>query len=361
LNKGIATAAALGAVAAALLAWQRLGPASRPEAPVESTARTAVPVATARVERASLPGQVEALGTTQALEAVEITPRISSIVTAVRFTEGELVQAGAVLVELENAAELAAQSEAEATAIDSRSQYTRARELARTQAVSESQLLQLEAAMKAADARLRAAQARLDQTLVRAPFTGRTGLRQVSPGSLVTPGSIISTLDDLSSVRLDFAVPEAYLSAVAEGMTVIAQSVAWEDREFSGAVRTVSTRVDPVTRAVTVRAVLPNPDLVLKPGMFLTVRLQGAERLALLVPEAALVPEGDRQYVYRVRDARAWRTEVVIGQRLRGRVAIDHGLEEGDEVVIEGTQRLADGSPVRAAAPIAAAPIAATT
>jgi membrane fusion protein (multidrug efflux system) len=350
LKKILVTAVVFAATALALAAWQRFAePAPDGSQPTAAEERPPVPVAVVEVKAVQFPEQVEALGTTQALEAVEITPRITSIVTQVRFREGQQVKTGEVLVELEDAEEQAALAETEAGLIDSRSQYARASELARTQVVSESQLKQLEATMKADEARLRAAQARLDQTRVRAPFAGRTGLRQVSPGSLVTPGTVITTLDDLSSVRLDFTVPETFLSVLREGMSVTAESVAWTERRFEGEVQTVDTRVDPATRAVTVRAVIPNDDLSLKPGMFLTVELAGPERQTLLLPEAALVPQGERQFVYVIRDGRAWRTEVAIGRRLRGSVEVTGGLSEGDEVVVEGTQRLADGTRVRRA------------
>jgi len=251
-----------------------------------------------------------------------------------------------VLVELDNAEERAALAEAEARVIDSRAQFRRASELLDTATVSESQVQQLEATMNADEARLRAAEARFEQTLVRAPFAGKIGLRQVSPGSLVSPGDVITTLDDLSRVRLDFTVPETFLGVLDTGLEISARSVAFEGRAFDGTVTTVDTRVDPVTRAITIRAELPNDHGLLKPGMFLTVKLAGQSRARVVIPEGALVPEGDRQEVYLVRDDRAWRTRVVIGRRLRGEVVVLEGLRAGDTVVVEGTQKVADGGRV---------------
>ena len=340
---------------AGLAAWIWLGTSDNGTAPQTVAVEDRPPVAvvtTEAVER-MLVDEVEALGTTRAREAVEIAPRIASVITAIRFREGEMVEAGAVLVELDNAEERASLAEAEATVIDSRAQFRRAKELLASKTVSESQVQQLEATMNADEARLRAAQARFEQTLVRAPFAGRIGLRQVSPGSLVSPGTVITTLDDLSSVRLDFTVPESFLGVLQSGLAIRAESVAFEGRAFEGTVSTINTRVDPVTRAVTIRADLPNDDGLLKPGMFLTVRLAGQSRARVVVPEAALVPEGDRQMVYAVRDGRYWRTEVTVGRRLRGEVEILDGLKGGDSVVIEGTQKVANGARVTPAAPIA--------
>lgn len=341
--------------AAGLAAWIWLGAGDNGAAPKTVAVEDRPPVAvvtTEAVER-MLVDEVEALGTTRAREAVEIAPRIASVITAIRFREGQSVEAGAVLVELDNAEERASLAEAEANVIDSRAQFRRAKELLASRTVSESQVQQLEATMNADEARLRAAQARFEQTLVRAPFAGRVGLRQVSPGSLVSPGTVITTLDDLSSVRLDFTVPESFLGVLQSGLKIRAQSVAFEGRAFEGTVATIDTRVDPVTRAVTIRADLPNDDGLLKPGMFLTVRLAGQSRARVVVPEAALVPEGDRQMVYTVRDGRSWRTEVVVGRRLRGEVEILDGLKGGDSVVIEGTQKVANGGRVTAAEPVA--------
>jgi membrane fusion protein (multidrug efflux system) len=357
VKKFATTAVVLALAIAALFAWQRYQMPSATSKSAAPSAPSAVPVVLTPARMQALPRIVEALGTTMALEAVEITPRISSIVTAIHFNGGEEVNAGDVLVELENAGERASLAEAEAAVIDSRSQFERARTLARTQAVSESQLLQLEATLKADEARLRAAQARLEQTIIRAPFHGFTGLRTISAGSLVTPGMVITTLDELSSVRLDFAVPETFLSFVAGDLEVTARSVAYPGNLFAGKVTTVDTRVDPVTRAVTARAEIPNPEALLKPGMFLTVRLEGPARETLIVPEAALVPEGERQFVFVERDGTARRMEVAIGRRLPGEVEILQGLEPGDRVVVEGTQKVVEGTPVIDTAPIASSPV----
>ena len=353
MQKAITTVVVLAA--AALAAWIWFGTGSGNGAPQRVAAEDRPPVAVVTitaVER-DMVDEVEALGTTRAREAVQITPRISSVITAIRFREGQSVAAGEVLVELDNAEERANLAEAEARVIDSRAQFRRARELLASKTVSESQVQQLEATMNADEARLRAAEARFEQTLVRAPFAGRIGLREISPGSLVSPGTVITTLDDLSSVRLDFTVPESFLGVLQTGLPISARSVAFEGRDFGGEVTTINTRVDPVTRAVTIRADLPNDDGLLKPGMFLTVRLAGQTRARVIIPEAALVPEGDRQHVYLVRDERAWRTDVVVGRRLRGEIEILEGVQAGDLVVVEGTQKVANGGRVTSVDPVA--------
>ena len=191
------------------------------------------------------------------------------------------------------------------------------------------------ATMESTRARLDATRARLSDRVITAPFAGVLGFRQVSPGTLVTPGTVIASLDDVSVIKLDFAVPEAFLSAVAPGQAITAGSAAWPDREFNGLVTTVDSRVDPVTRAVTVRAELPNPDRELRPGMLLTVRLFRPERQALVVPEISVIQVARQAHVFRVKDdGTVEQVDVRLGQRRRGEVEVLEGLSAGDRVVV---------------------------
>jgi len=315
---------------------------------------TAVITAAVRAER--LASQLTALGTAHANEAVEITSKSSNLVTAVRFRDGERVQKGQVLVELDGAQARADLAGAEAAYADSASQVKRSKELLSTHVVSEAQYEQLESTMKANAARVDAARSRVADTVIRsrvadtvirAPFTGRVGLRRVSVGSLVNPGTTITTLDDLSIIKVDFSVPEAFLASLREGLKVYATAAAFPDREFAGTVAGLDSRVDSVSRSVTVRAAVPNPDGALKPGMFLNVRLARDERDALMIPEAALMPEQSRQFLYVVEDGRASRREVRIGRREPGRVEVIAGLKPGERVIVEGTQKVREGGAVR--------------
>ncbi|RPI14319.1 MAG: efflux RND transporter periplasmic adaptor subunit [Lysobacterales bacterium] len=321
--------------AAAPAAGRPAGPSGFSQRPV------GVVVAPVRAERLAL--EIEALGTARANESVEITAKVANPVTAVRFTEGQRVRRGEVLVELDGAQERAELAVAEAALVESRRQYERSRELYDTRVLSESQIEQIEATFKGNEARVAAARARLADTVVRAPFDGRVGLRRVSVGSLISPGTVITTLDDTSIIKLDFSVPESYVSAVRPGLAIRARSVAFADTDFEGKVSSVDTRVDPSTRSVTVRAELPNPTGQLKPGMFLTVRLARGTVDALLVPEEALVPEQGDVYVYVVTDGTADKRLVRLGERRVGDVQVLEGLVAGDMVVTEGTQKLRPG------------------
>jgi membrane fusion protein (multidrug efflux system) len=302
----------------------------------------AVPV---RSERLAF--ELEALGTARANESVDITAKVANQVTAVRFDEGQRVRRGAVLVELDGVQARADLAVAEAVLAESRSQYQRSRELYSTKVLSDSQIEQIEATFKANEARVASARARVSDTVIRAPFDGRTGLRRVSVGSLISPGTVITTLDDTSTIKLDFTIPETFLAAVTPGLDITAGSVAYPDARFGGRVASVDSRVDPATRSVTVRALLPNPEGLLKPGMFLTVRLSRGAIDALLVPEHSLVPEQGDVFVFVVKDGAAEKRRVRIGERRVGDVQVVEGLVAGELVVTEGTQKLRDGAPVR--------------
>lgn len=288
--------------------------------------------------------RIQALGTARANESVEIRPRIASLVTRINFSEGQSVDAGELLIELENSEIRAGLELAEAALKESRSLYQRSRSLASSQAISASNLEQLLAQVQVDEAQVQAAKARLENTRIHAPFAGRIGLRNVSPGSYVDSSTVITTLDDVDTIKLDFSIPETFLTVLSEGMRVRARSSVYPDQSFEGAVDSIDTRVDPVSRAVMVRALIDNGDARLKPGMFMTIDLQRDRGERLIVPEQSIVPEGTRQFVFVVEDGVVGKREVTLGRRLPGRVVVENGLEPGEIVVSEGTQKVREGS-----------------
>lgn len=334
------------ASAAALVVAVVAGCSGKPPEAAGKTGPQAVEVVTVAATMKPLGVEIEAVGTARANEAVEVTSKASNTVTAIRFEEGDRVRKGEVLVELDGAEARASLAEAEAALAESQNQFKRSRDLFTSKALSESQLDLIEATLKANQARVDVAKARLADTIIRASFDGNVGFRRVSVGSLVSPGSVITTLDDASLIKLDFTVAETYIHALDKNLPVIAATAGLPGREFHGKVTHLDSRVDPVTRSIAVRAELPNPKGELKPGMFMTVRLQGEVAPALLVPEGAIVPEQGHTYVFVVENAVALRREVKLGKRRPGEVEIVDGLKEHERVVTEGTQNLRDGSTV---------------
>jgi len=306
----------------------------------------AAKVITVQVEMQPLVDEIQALGTAGANESIEIQPRISSLIETIAFAEGQLVEQGDLLVELENNEIVAGLALARASLSESRSLYNRSRSLANTQAISASNLEELLAQVRVDEAQVEAAKARLDNTVIRAPFSGRVGLRRVSPGSFVNNSTVITTLDDISRIKLDFSVPETFLTVLSEGMSIAAHSFVYPDQVFAGTVASIDTRLDPVSRAVQVRALIPNADGKLKPGMFMSVDLKRDRGDVLVAPEQAIVPEGSNQYVFVVTDGVAEKRQVHLGRRIPGFVVITSGLIAGETIITEGTHKVRDGSKV---------------
>ncbi len=307
---------------------------------------TVVEIAPARL--GTVTETVAAVGTARAVSSVKIVPSTAGLVTRIAFQAGQRVPAGAVLVELDSDSERAAVREAESELANLRLQVRRADLLRAQRLVSAADLDDLRAKLGMAEARLEAAHSRLQKRTVRAPFAGVVGLRNVNLGAYVDTDTTLTTLDDLDTIELEFKAPERYFAAVKPGQTISAASAAFPGRTFTGTVREVDTRIDPVSRAFRVRAELPNPDALLPDGLFMAVRLTVAERdRAVLVPEEAVVSEDGRSYVHVVVDGIATRTAIVTGQRRDAAVEVLTGLTPGVEVVIKGHQTLRERSPVR--------------
>lgn len=313
---------------------------------------SAATVTAGQVQVSDWQDEIQALGTAQANESVTLTAKVTETVTRVNFQDGDYVEAGAVLVDLSGRAEVAQLEAAQATYVEASKQYQRLDELVKQGTIPRSQLDTQLSVRDAARARADAIRAALADRIISAPFAGVLGFRRVSPGALVTPGTVITTLDDIRTIKLDFPVPEAYLGQLAVGQTVRAQSPAFGNRAFDGQVTAVGSRVDPLTRAVTMRAELPNPEGLLRPGMLLTVRLMQPVRRALTVPEIAVEQVGTRAYLYRIQDDdTVVQATVELGARRRGEVEVRSGVAEGDRIVVEGTVKLRSGARVRVVAP----------
>jgi membrane fusion protein (multidrug efflux system) len=308
------------------------------------------------VTREPLVSSVEALGTALASESVTLTASLTETVRRISFEDGDFVEKGTVLVELTDDEEGAQLAEARANLSDARNQLKRLRDLDARGIAAASDVDEAQAAADAAQARLDSVRARLEDRLIRAPFTGVLGFRQVSLGTLLKPGDAITTIDDVAKIKLDFTVPETVIAIMQAGRKIYASSVAYPDREFEGIVTAVGSRVDPVTRAVTVRATIPNDDRALRPGMLLTVRVVTNERDALSVPERSVVQMRDGAYIYVIGpDRMAARTVVELGMRQGGMVEIVAGLTEGAQVVTEGVIKLRDGATIQFADEVVAA------
>ena len=307
----------------------------------------AVPVTTTVVQPSPWSDSLQALGTVKARESVTLTSKVSEVVQDVHFDSGDEVRAGAPIVTLRGEAQQAALAEAQASYDESERLFKRQSELADQQLIARATLDTQRAARDSARARVRQMRSDIGDRSVRAPFGGVLGTRQVSPGALILPSTVIATLDDISRVFVDFQVPEAALASVKPGNEVTGTSTAYPARTFEGEVSTIDARLDVATRAVNVRADFPNPDKLLRPGMLMQVELYRPERQALVIPEIAVVQVGRDSFVYRVKgDDTVEQAGVETGARRSGKVEIVAGLAAGDRIVVDGTGKLREGAKV---------------
>jgi membrane fusion protein (multidrug efflux system) len=307
----------------------------------------ATPVIVATVTKETFSDRIEAIGTARANESVSITAKVTESVRLINFTDGQHVEAGDILVELTDSEQSAELDSARASLREAEQQYDRIADLVQRGSATRSRLDEVTAMRDRARANVAALEARLDDRLIRAPFSGALGLRQVSVGTLVRPGDVITTLDDVTVIKLDFSVPETVLANIAVGQTIEAVGAIDPTQTSTGQISVIDSRIDPVSRSAIVRAEIPNPDGALRPGMLMTVRVFANERVALTVPESALVPFENDVFVFRLTENMTVdRVKVRIGGRRPGQVEILEGLMEGDEVVVEGTHRLRPGSRV---------------
>lgn len=305
-------------------------------------------VAEARLE--TLADRIEALGTTHASESVAITSDVAEKVVEIRFHDGQAVEAGDVLVVLDKAEEQADLRAAQAELEEARLAYDRYERLEQRQVAAAAELEARRAALESSQAQIAVIRARIDARVLRAPFAGVVGFRRVSLGALVRPGDVISTLDDLDPMRIDFTVPSEHLEALRPGLAVEVRADALAGRRFRGEIASVGTRVDPVTRSVPVRAGVrnPGPPHLLRPGLLMNVELAKEPREAVVVPEEAIVPRGSQRAVLVVgEDLRVERRPVETGLRRPGRVEIRAGLAAGERVVTHGAARARPGQRVR--------------
>ncbi|MFC3613164.1 efflux RND transporter periplasmic adaptor subunit [Lutimaribacter marinistellae] len=298
------------------------------------------------VETRKLARLVEAVGTTRARQSIEIVPEASGRVEKIAFDAGQAVEAGAVLVQLDDAIARADLAEADAQLVERRRGLDRLNQLRGSSSVSEAAIEQAVARFAEAQAQVDRARQRLAERTIRAPFSGTVGLPEADIGARVTAGTFITRLDDLSEVEVEFSLPETLFAQIIPGQKVIATSAAFPDRSFAGAVDAVDSRIDPVSRSFRTRAIIPNPDGTLPAGMFMSLELTLEEFDRLVVPEEAIVFQAAETYVFTVEDGTARRIPVRTGQRRDGLVAVLSGLEAGMHVVIRGLHRVRDGGPV---------------
>lgn len=308
------------------------------------------PVEVVRAETARVAIRANALGTLEADQSIMLAPEIAGVVETIRFASGAQVKQGDVLLTLRSGNERAELQKAEADVALTAMNYERSKKLRERGSGSQQADDIALNAHRLSQAALALARANMDKTIIKAPFSGTIGLSEVSLGQYMQAGSPIASLVDTYNVRIDFRISEIYLSDIRVGQTVKVLFDALPAQEFQGTISAIDPVVDESGRAIRVRAVIENPDGVLRPGLFGRVSIVTGERAqAVVVPEGAIVPlASGASSLYVVSDKGiAMRRTVVPGERMSGRVEIREGVKAGEQVVVAGQLRLHEGAPVK--------------
>ena len=349
-------------VALGLIGWM-IGPRSAPREPAQVAtsdksvaAKTpekgrskgagggSIAVEAATVRGATTTTDIRAIGSLQSDESVQITSEIAGRIAEISFTEGGTVNAGDVLVKLDDALAQAEVSDAKARYDLAEANNERAKQLSRTGNVTEKAIDEATANFEIARAALELQRVRLSKHTIKAPFAGRVGIRKVSPGAFIAVGTPIVNLEKIDFLKVDFKLPELFLPSVNVGQTVDMMVDALPGRAFSGEIYAIDPQVDVNGRALQLRARLPNADFTLRPGLFARVLVKGKQtREVVLAPESVIVPRGGETYVFRIENGKAVEAKVKLGERRGAEVEVLEGLAPNAQVVTAGQLKLRNG------------------
>lgn len=299
---------------------------------------------------------IEALGTTYANESVDITSSVPEIISELRFDDGQQVKKGEIIALLHQDEEIAQRQSAETQLTEDERELKRLESLIKQNAAAQNQYDQRKTLMLITKRRIQETTARIEDRTIRAPFDGVLGLRRVSLGALVEPGDVIATLDDLSKIKLDFTIPASLVPTLQEGMDIEVRMLDANATTYKGTISKIDTRLDPVTRSIVVRAILPNSEKKLRPGLLMVVNLMKDKRPAIVLPEESIIQLGSQHYIYVFDSVKQIVTKrnVKVGIRKEGYVEISEGLNDGEQVVTRGITKISPDQKVKLQATIEA-------
>ncbi|MCL1920317.1 MAG: efflux RND transporter periplasmic adaptor subunit [Kiritimatiellaeota bacterium] len=291
---------------------------------------------------------LDRIGTAQARESVVVTAQVAEKITKIHFEDGQAVKRGDVLVELDGAREAVAMLAAELAIAEHARERERLARLVQGNAVPQKDLDDRETRLELARAEKLRVETEQAYRVVKAPFAGVLGLRLVSLGDLVSPGTPIATLIDIDTVYVDFSAPEKYAAKLSAGQAFTAVNEAYPGVTFEGVIKMVEPQVNALTRSVQVRGVVDNAGHRIKPGMLLNVSLSTGVAEVTVVPEAALVSLGEKQFLFTVPEGsdKVARAEVKLGRRVGRWAEVTEGVARGVRIVTEGISVVSDGQRV---------------
>ena len=305
------------------------------------------PVIVMQAAKMNIANRVEALGTAQSYESINITSSASDTIRDIRFTDGQQVKQGDVIVLLDREEEEAQLAAARARLAEHRRERQRLESLLQKKAAAQREYDERLTLIEVTKREIEQIEARIGDRTLKAPFDGVLGIRRMSPGQLVQPGQVITTLDDIDPIKLDFSVPAVHLPELATGTPMIATADARPGQRFAGHVDVIDTRIDPATRSILLRAIIANPSGLIKPGMLMQVTLLERQRVAVVVPEESIVQKQDDHFITVIdKENRASERKVVIGERQPGIVEVVQGLDVGEMFVVRGMRFVRTGDRV---------------
>ena len=301
---------------------------------------------------------VSLVGTVTANESVEIKSETDGVVQTIGFSEGQSVEAGALLVALDQSKFQTSLQESEASLELSRANFDRAQQMFRDKLIAQQEFDQAAATFRVNQSAVELRRRLLKDARIVAPFAGTTGSRQVSPGQVISRNTPLTTLVDLSVMKVELSLPERFLGQVRNGQKVDFRVDAYPQERFTGEVYFISPQLDPGTRTALVKARVANPETRLRGGMLaqldLSVRLRES---ALVIPEPAVIANGDTNTVFVVSPQnQAVLRPVRLGLRLAGKAEVLSGVEPGEKVVVEGVKKIFPGAPLKLSGPESTAP-----
>ena len=316
---------------------------AKPDEKKRQSVPNASPVEVAAASTQTLSDDITAVGSLLSDEAVQIAAETSGRVSEIRFVEGDVVAAGAVLITLDDALVTAQLADADARLKLAKANYDRAASLRKSGTASQTTLDQAQSELSIQQAALDLIKTQHEKLSIRAPFPGVLGFRTISPGAYVTAGTPLVNLEKIDKLKVNFSVPEIYLSKLAVGQKIEIIADALPGAPFEGTIYAIDPAIDVNGRAIKVKATLDNEDRKLRPGLLARITVKGVPRTAVTIPESALVPRGNDFLVYKTDNGKAKETKVLAGRRENGFVEIIEGVDVGQQVVIAGQARLRDG------------------
>ncbi|MDR2158188.1 MAG: efflux RND transporter periplasmic adaptor subunit [Holosporaceae bacterium] len=316
--------------------------------PNENTLKKTQPsVSAMTVSKYNLETMLKSIGTAVSNESVDITSTVSQKVVSIHFSDCEYVKKGQLLVQLNIEKKIAEKKQAEINLLEQRRELNRLESLRKKKIVSGKEYDVQSTKLLDAQAKLDGINVEIKESSIVAPFDGILGIRKVSVGALLTPGSVVTTIDDIDKLKVDFTLPEKYSMLLKPNLKIVAKSVALKGKKFEGDILAIDPRVSTISRSIGVRGIIDNKDHLIKPGMMLKISIKLKNRETICIPEKSLFSIGEKRYVFMLTDnGRIKRRYVTTGERDNGFVEIEKGLNVGDKIITDGGNKLSDDDSV---------------